>query len=528
MSFVSYAQNFEDVMLWRALKHIEGGTYVDVGAQHPVIDSVSKAFYLLGWRGVHIEPVPQYAQLLRQDRPDEIVLEMALGESDGVLPLNVIPETGLSTAVDQYAQAHHAHGFETQQIYVPMLTLKSALSMLAGREVHWLKVDVEGFEEHVLKGWDSETFRPWIMVIEATIPGASQTDYDRWDPIIQTAGYRFVYFDGLNRFYIANEHPELAAAFAVPPNVFDGVRLSGYASWGLYQEVKNRGEAELAEAQARWEEQRAQAEMDWKTQHAAAQANWQVQYADAEAKWTAQFSDAETRRLEQLAEAHVTAKAACQALEDRLTAALEETQRLTAACDREHAQYVAASAMVEALNEQVASLRKENQDADRRIAEKHDAIHEWWSVADRLNHELKAVYASRSWRVTAPLRSVGTLGRVMPELPRRGLGWTERRVRVAGRPLLKWSIGKVLAHGTAKNMMFRIVNQHPGLKAYLRGFASRAGLITLPAAVSAAVPVAAAVQEAPPSAVPEMHRDLPLRIAGIYKQLKQQSDRKEY
>jgi hypothetical protein len=45
-----------------------------------------------------------------------------------------------------------------------------------------------------------------------------------------SAGYEFVYFDGLNRFYVAAEHPELKAAFATPPNVFDGVRLSGLAN----------------------------------------------------------------------------------------------------------------------------------------------------------------------------------------------------------------------------------------------------------------------------------------------------------
>jgi hypothetical protein len=45
MSFISYAQNLEDVMLYRALKHVECGFYIDVGAQHPVIDSVTKAFY---------------------------------------------------------------------------------------------------------------------------------------------------------------------------------------------------------------------------------------------------------------------------------------------------------------------------------------------------------------------------------------------------------------------------------------------------------------------------------------------------
>ena len=45
MSIVSYAQNFEDVMLWRALGQVENGVYIDIGAQHPLIDSVSKAFY---------------------------------------------------------------------------------------------------------------------------------------------------------------------------------------------------------------------------------------------------------------------------------------------------------------------------------------------------------------------------------------------------------------------------------------------------------------------------------------------------
>lgn len=231
MSFVSYAQNFEDVMLWRALKHIEKGFYVDVGAQHPVIDSVSKAFYERGWRGIHVEPVPQYAELLRKDRPDETVLQVALADTDGTLELNVIPDTGLSTAVDAYAQRYQVKlGFEHQRIQVPGLTLKSALKSLVGKDVHWLKIDVEGSEEKVLKGWDSQTLRPWVIVIEATIPGSPETDYASWDPILTAADYQFVYFDGLNRFYVAKEHAELAEAFSCPPNVFDSVQLSGLAS----------------------------------------------------------------------------------------------------------------------------------------------------------------------------------------------------------------------------------------------------------------------------------------------------------
>lgn len=231
MPFISYAQNFEDVMLWRAFKHIEHGFYVDVGAQDPVIDSVSKAFYDRGWRGVHIEPVPHYAELLRSSRPDETVLQVALSDSEGTLDLNVIAETGLSTAVEAYARRHRNERLlEVQRVSVPAMTLKSALQAYVGKQVHWLKIDVEGYEAQVLRGWDSRELRPWVMVVEATIPGSAETDYAIWDSIVVAAGYRFVYFDGLNRFYVAQEHAELESAFNAPPNVFDDIKLTEHSS----------------------------------------------------------------------------------------------------------------------------------------------------------------------------------------------------------------------------------------------------------------------------------------------------------
>ena len=227
MSFVSYAQNFEDVILWRALKHIKNGVYVDVGAQHPVLDSVSNAFYEHGWRGLHVEPVPAYAQLLRDHRPDETVLQVALADKEGTIELHVFPNTGLSTAIGTYADNHQKNrGFEQHAIQVPLITLTTALQPLLGKDIHWLKIDVEGFEEQVLNGWDSHVFRPWIMVVEATVPGSPEVDCAKWDPILIEANYKFVYFDGLNRFYVAQEHPELFAAFECPPNIFDLFQLT--------------------------------------------------------------------------------------------------------------------------------------------------------------------------------------------------------------------------------------------------------------------------------------------------------------
>jgi len=241
MAFISYAQNFEDVMLWRALKHVPKGRYVDIGAQHPVVDSVSKAFYEHGWRGIHVEPVPQYVDLLRLDRPDETVLQMALSDREGMLELKVFKDTGLSTAVEAYAQQHATNpAFTPEVLLTPMLQMRTALASLNGQDVHWLKIDVEGFEEQVLRGWDSAVLRPWIILIEATVPTSTELNYEAADRILVAAGYRFVYFDGLNRFYVAPEHPELVDAFASPPNVFDEFALSGLASSEMCKVVQKR------------------------------------------------------------------------------------------------------------------------------------------------------------------------------------------------------------------------------------------------------------------------------------------------
>src|SRR3546814_20777906 len=94
--FTSFSQNFEDVILWRVFKSVGSGFYIDVGANDPVVDSVSYALYQLGWRGIHVEPVPEYASRLRASRPDEIVVEAAISPSAGELVLYDLADTGLS------------------------------------------------------------------------------------------------------------------------------------------------------------------------------------------------------------------------------------------------------------------------------------------------------------------------------------------------------------------------------------------------------------------------------------------------
>src|SRR4051794_12375444 len=70
-AMTSYAQNFEDVIIRRALQDIEGGFYVDIGAFDGSLDSVTRWFYDHGWRGINIEPNPQLFANLQRDRPED-------------------------------------------------------------------------------------------------------------------------------------------------------------------------------------------------------------------------------------------------------------------------------------------------------------------------------------------------------------------------------------------------------------------------------------------------------------------------
>ena len=230
----SYAQNFEDVMLWRALGQVENGFYIDIGAQHPLEDSVSKAFYEKGWRGVHVEPTHAYATLLRQDRPDETVIEAAVSDAHGYITFYQLPESGLSTGDASIAAIHRENGYQidetrrgsaVNEITVPAITLADIFALSGDREIHWLKIDVEGMEKDVLQSWGAAPQRPWVVVVESTVPNSRIETHDLWEHHLKNRDYLFVLFDGLSRFYLSRQHEELRNEFTTPPNVFDGFAI---------------------------------------------------------------------------------------------------------------------------------------------------------------------------------------------------------------------------------------------------------------------------------------------------------------
>lgn len=223
MDFISYTRNFEDVMLNRAFAGIPTGFYVDVGAYHPISDSNTYALYRRGWRGIALEPQGEYRKLWEQHRPLDILIGAAAGNTVGEGTFYELSgyEQNATTARD-IAEMHRREGKQLKEKTIQMVTLDHVLGLYhPSGEIHCMSIDVEGAEKAVLEGLDRTRFRPWLILLESTLPNRPQTNFEEWESILLETGYEFAYFDAVNRFYLAKEHRELKQCFHFPPCVWD-------------------------------------------------------------------------------------------------------------------------------------------------------------------------------------------------------------------------------------------------------------------------------------------------------------------
>jgi FkbM family methyltransferase len=226
---VSYAANGEDVLLLRGFADCRQGFFVDVGAGDPEEESVTKNLVdRLDWRGVNIEPIPELLERLRSLRSNDINIGVAVGAQLGkatfyrILPAPGLEGgTGLSTLDPAIAQMHRKTGWETQEMEVDVVPLRAILAEHAYPGFDLLKVDVEGREASVLASADLSHWRPRVLVVEATVPDSPEPSHQEWENMVLDQGYALALFDGLNRFYVRADEPELLRRLCVPVNVFD-------------------------------------------------------------------------------------------------------------------------------------------------------------------------------------------------------------------------------------------------------------------------------------------------------------------
>ena len=149
---------------------------------------------------MNVEPVEADRARLAAARPGDTTLGLAVAEKPGFLPFYVFAGTGLSTLSRDQAEEHVAAGLSMQECVVEVRTIAEICRQFVSGEIHFLKIDIEGGERSALAGADFRNFRPWIVLVEATRPNSQEATHNEWEWLLTDAAYRFVYFDGLNRF----------------------------------------------------------------------------------------------------------------------------------------------------------------------------------------------------------------------------------------------------------------------------------------------------------------------------------------
>lgn len=168
-----YSQGGEDAILYgiflKKLQSGKKGFFIDVGAYHPIIHSNTYRLYLNGWRGINIDANPGSMKPFRKQRPQDLNLEIGVGLQNELTPFYIL---GANSTMNSFSKENlEVHGMGeviATEVVVQMKTLESLLDehLEVGKKIDLLNVDVEGFDNEVLKSNNWNKYLPGVVIVE--------------------------------------------------------------------------------------------------------------------------------------------------------------------------------------------------------------------------------------------------------------------------------------------------------------------------------------------------------------------------
>ncbi len=208
---VSFAQQGEDLIIRDMLGwfRITRPTYLDIGANDPVVNSNTYLFYLRGSRGVLVEPNPALVARLQKERPEDRVLPIGIGPKDdpgadfymirGADELNTF-----SKEQADYLVKVHGPGTIERVVKVPLVNVNAVIAENFDVAPNILSVDTEGLDLEILRSLDFTRFRPHVICAE-TLAGETGLPEEPIIDLLRGKDYSVRGGTFVNTVFLANE-----------------------------------------------------------------------------------------------------------------------------------------------------------------------------------------------------------------------------------------------------------------------------------------------------------------------------------
>ena len=206
-----YSQHGEDFLLWNFFKGAPEGFFLDIGAFDGIHLSNSYVFEQAGWKGICVEPHPQYYPLCKASRPGSICVNAACVGNPEISEIKFYIEklgllSGMSERTEDVRKRYESRWLDFEgfnEITVRATTINKLLEehLPSGTSVDFISIDVEGAELEVLRGIEIKRFTPRVICLEA-----NDEDMKReLDDCLKLAEYQWCRTLGPNRFYVRDD-----------------------------------------------------------------------------------------------------------------------------------------------------------------------------------------------------------------------------------------------------------------------------------------------------------------------------------
>lgn len=205
----SYSFNGVDLIIEYIFKDKKNGFYIDIGAQHPISNNNTYLLHKKGWRGINIDLDKKNIDLFNIARPKEINLNYAISniesETDLFFYHDASPINTLNKEVSNFQKA------KVSKIKkIKTKTLDNIFkSINFNNNINYMNIDVEGYEEKILEGFDIQKYKPDVISIEYLDLKMNKLEFKNNDIQRLMESTLYKYFINNNYFFINWLHGDL-------------------------------------------------------------------------------------------------------------------------------------------------------------------------------------------------------------------------------------------------------------------------------------------------------------------------------